>query len=465
MPSLPTSLSVVALALAWLVVLVPMAARRREHVPESDDRSAGFRVLRRSSRRRNRRVLSRTAVASADPDERNGGVDPMDDQMLWSEDDDFEGDDEVLDGDVLDGAVRADERRRRGRRRGRGRVRGARRRPGVGRRRGPRRVALRRGRRPRTTTSRRTTNWTGRRGRGRSARRSRGRRPTTAGHDRLGAPAAHARTAPSDPRGQDRFAQWDAADEWTAETPPAPAPRAAVENPPAGSRRRSAAVRLGCVGGPGSGRHPPPRWGVRRRHRPPTRPRFAPCRADPDAADSIRRPPPRRGRSGTAGVAGSVLSCCSPSWRSRWSACSWRRQRGSARWSAGRCWSDTWPTCVDRCASRSRSGNAARPVSPGPGRSGRSTRERVAASPCHEPEAALRPRVRAGHDDRYGPLGTDGAACPLPGGHRGGSRRRRPGVLRPGEPPAPDLSPRLRAVSPRCAAGGRRRWSRRVLVG
>ncbi len=67
MPSLPTSLIVVGLVAAWLVVLVPMVAKRREHVPESDEDSAGFRVLRRASRSLRRRpVLSRTAVTDAE---------------------------------------------------------------------------------------------------------------------------------------------------------------------------------------------------------------------------------------------------------------------------------------------------------------------------------------------------------------------------------------------------------------
>ncbi|MDQ6656666.1 MAG: hypothetical protein M3Z00_00270 [Actinomycetota bacterium] len=48
MPNLPTSLILVLLAAAWLVVLVPMFARSREAVPETDDTAAGFRVLRRA---------------------------------------------------------------------------------------------------------------------------------------------------------------------------------------------------------------------------------------------------------------------------------------------------------------------------------------------------------------------------------------------------------------------------------
>jgi hypothetical protein len=68
MPSLPTSLIIVGLVAAWLVVLVPMVAKRREHVPESDEDGAGFRILRRNSAAKRRPVLSRTAVAG-DPDD------------------------------------------------------------------------------------------------------------------------------------------------------------------------------------------------------------------------------------------------------------------------------------------------------------------------------------------------------------------------------------------------------------
>lgn len=51
MPNLPTSLILVLLALAWLVVLVPMFARSREVVPQTDDGVAGFRVLQRAGAR------------------------------------------------------------------------------------------------------------------------------------------------------------------------------------------------------------------------------------------------------------------------------------------------------------------------------------------------------------------------------------------------------------------------------
>ncbi len=56
--NIPTSLIVVGLVVAWLVVLVPMVARRRERVPQAPASGAGMRVLRRASaslRRRPRR--------------------------------------------------------------------------------------------------------------------------------------------------------------------------------------------------------------------------------------------------------------------------------------------------------------------------------------------------------------------------------------------------------------------------
>lgn len=63
MPSLPTSLIVVGLVVAWLVVLVPMVAKRREQVPENTDEGANFHVLQRNSKSRRRPLLSRTAMA------------------------------------------------------------------------------------------------------------------------------------------------------------------------------------------------------------------------------------------------------------------------------------------------------------------------------------------------------------------------------------------------------------------
>ena len=59
--NIPTSLIVVGLVVAWLVVLVPMVARRRERVPQAPASGAGMRVLRRASaslRRKPRRARS-----------------------------------------------------------------------------------------------------------------------------------------------------------------------------------------------------------------------------------------------------------------------------------------------------------------------------------------------------------------------------------------------------------------------
>jgi len=72
--SIPTSLIVVLLVIAWLVVLVPMIARRRERVPQAEAESggSGFRVLRRASaslrRRPARRPKGQTVTTSDSPD-------------------------------------------------------------------------------------------------------------------------------------------------------------------------------------------------------------------------------------------------------------------------------------------------------------------------------------------------------------------------------------------------------------
>lgn len=47
--SIPTSIIVVFLVVAWLAVLVPMIARRRERVPQAEAAGSTFRVLRRAS--------------------------------------------------------------------------------------------------------------------------------------------------------------------------------------------------------------------------------------------------------------------------------------------------------------------------------------------------------------------------------------------------------------------------------
>ncbi len=55
--SIPTSLIFVFLVAAWLAVLVPMVARRREAVPEAETDGGTFRVLRRGSRAARRRPV------------------------------------------------------------------------------------------------------------------------------------------------------------------------------------------------------------------------------------------------------------------------------------------------------------------------------------------------------------------------------------------------------------------------
>lgn len=97
MPSLPTSLIIVCLVVAWLVVLVPMVAKRREEVPENLDDSETVRVLERGSRvGRRRAVLSRTAMAH-----RTRGPESMADRS----DDDADGDArrDALDRDGAEG--------------------------------------------------------------------------------------------------------------------------------------------------------------------------------------------------------------------------------------------------------------------------------------------------------------------------------------------------------------------------
>ena len=51
MPNVPTSLLLGFLAVCWLFVLVPMFARSREAVPETDDGVGGFRVVRKAGKR------------------------------------------------------------------------------------------------------------------------------------------------------------------------------------------------------------------------------------------------------------------------------------------------------------------------------------------------------------------------------------------------------------------------------
>ncbi len=68
--SIPTSLIVVLLVVAWLVVLVPMVAKRRDKVPRSESGGHGFRVLRRAQatlKRRPKRAAKADAEQPADP--------------------------------------------------------------------------------------------------------------------------------------------------------------------------------------------------------------------------------------------------------------------------------------------------------------------------------------------------------------------------------------------------------------
>jgi len=70
--SIPTSLIVVLLVVAWLVVLVPMVAKRRDKVPRSQSGGNGFRVLRRAQatlRRRPKRTARADAPEGAAPAE------------------------------------------------------------------------------------------------------------------------------------------------------------------------------------------------------------------------------------------------------------------------------------------------------------------------------------------------------------------------------------------------------------
>src|ERR1700712_4461368 len=117
--SIPTSLIVVILVAAWLAVLVPMVARRREQVPETETAGSTFRVLRRASASvRRRPKLGRRHELEEDDlvdiekrdDLGNEGIDEtdLDDEALDEEllDDDFDADADVDDdGEDLDEVV------------------------------------------------------------------------------------------------------------------------------------------------------------------------------------------------------------------------------------------------------------------------------------------------------------------------------------------------------------------------
>ena len=92
MSSIPTSLIVVLLVAAWLVVLVPMFARRREAVPESDDGATGFRVLRRARRRRRAAGRDARDIGDGRPDDLEDQEHDMDVASTGRYDDDEYGD-------------------------------------------------------------------------------------------------------------------------------------------------------------------------------------------------------------------------------------------------------------------------------------------------------------------------------------------------------------------------------------
>ena len=109
--SIPTSLIIVVLVAAWLTVLVPMVARRREAVPETDTDGGSFRVLRRASAtiRRRPSFRRRAEIDEYAEDLEADGVadeDALDEVLLDNEhdpyaEDDFD-DDEYTDGELDD---------------------------------------------------------------------------------------------------------------------------------------------------------------------------------------------------------------------------------------------------------------------------------------------------------------------------------------------------------------------------
>lgn len=107
MPNLPTSLILVLLAAAWLVVLVPMFARSREAVPETDDTAAGFRVLRRAGAALRRPRMRRDRDFDDDWDDAVVDDDVVDGAVV--DDGGFDGDDDDRTGRRLDAELRIDD--------------------------------------------------------------------------------------------------------------------------------------------------------------------------------------------------------------------------------------------------------------------------------------------------------------------------------------------------------------------
>ena len=92
--SIPTSLIVVVLVLAWLVVLVPMVARRREAVPEAEMAGGTFRVLQRSGEMKRRGPVFRRRPAGDDGEDVAGeqvsGDQELDEELLDDEYDEYD---------------------------------------------------------------------------------------------------------------------------------------------------------------------------------------------------------------------------------------------------------------------------------------------------------------------------------------------------------------------------------------
>ncbi len=111
--SIPTSLIVVILVAAWLAVLVPMVARRREQVPETDTAGGTFRVLRRASASIRRRPILGRRDDEEDMEEDDiadeiDGEEPvhreaLDEELLDEDEDDEFADAEYARADVEDG--------------------------------------------------------------------------------------------------------------------------------------------------------------------------------------------------------------------------------------------------------------------------------------------------------------------------------------------------------------------------
>jgi hypothetical protein len=81
--SVSSSVAIGVLVVLWLAVLVPMVAKRREAVPEADDGTRRFRVLRRSSAvsTRKQRRLARVGADDDAVDDTDDGVDELVDEV------------------------------------------------------------------------------------------------------------------------------------------------------------------------------------------------------------------------------------------------------------------------------------------------------------------------------------------------------------------------------------------------